>query len=91
MGVKVAFENVELDGYLKYIMENIKLNNLGICFDVGHCHLFFDDKFDTNYFKNKLFAIHLHDNDKSCDQHNLPFDGTINWQDAIKKNKRYEL
>lgn len=87
IGVRVAFENVELDGYLKYITDNIKLNNVGICFDVGHFHLFFDDKFDINHFKNKLFAIHLHDNDKKSDQHNLPFDGTVDWQDAIKKIK----
>lgn len=85
IGVKVAFENVELEGYLDYIIQNINLNNLGICFDVGHCHLFFDDKFDTEYFKDKVFAIHLHDNYKTFDQHNLPFDGTVEWEETIKK------
>lgn len=85
LGVKVAFENVELDGYLELIIKNFNLDNLGICFDVGHCHLFFDDKFNTEIFKNKVFAVHLHDNNKIFDQHNLPFDGTINWNDTIKK------
>ena len=26
-------------------IKNIKLDNIGICFDIGHCHLFFNDKF----------------------------------------------
>ena len=37
------------------------------------------------FVKNKIFALHLHDNDKSSDQHLLPFDGTIDW-DLYAKN-----
>lgn len=84
-GVKVAFENVELDGYLEYILDNIDSNNLGICFDVGHCHLFYDGKFGVDKFKNKVFVIHLHDNFKKDDDHNLPFDGTVNWKRSLKQ------
>ena len=83
--VKVAYENVELNGYLEYIIENINSNNLGICFDCGHCHLFYEGKFDVNKFKNKVFAIHLHDNFKIKDNHNLPFDGTVDWKKTIKQ------
>lgn len=85
ISVKVSFENVELGGYLEAIISSIKLDNLGICFDVGHCHAFYDDNFNTKFFKDKVFAIHLHDNDKTFDQHNLPFDGTIDWNEAINK------
>lgn len=84
-GVKVAFENVELNGYLEYILDNINSNNLGICFDVGHCHLFYDGKFDVEKFKNKVFTIHLHDNFKMNDNHNLPFDGTVDWEKSINQ------
>ena len=84
-GVKVAFENVELNGYLEYILDNINSNNLGICFDVGHCHLFYDDKFNIEKFKNKVFIIHLHDNFKKNDDHNLPFDGTVDWEKSINQ------
>ena len=31
--------------------------------------------------------MHLHDNDKSYDQHLLPFDGTLDWNKTIKKLK----
>jgi sugar phosphate isomerase/epimerase len=37
--------------------------------------------------KDRVFAIHLHDNFKKKDDHNLPFDGTVNFEDAIKKIK----
>lgn len=79
LNVKVAFENVELSGYLEYIVDNINNENLGICFDSGHCNLFFDGEFDVDKFKNKVLAIHLHDNFKINDDHILPFDGTVDW------------
>lgn len=85
IGVKVAFENVEIVECLEYIIKNIQTNNLGICFDVGHCHLFSDDMINTKLFKDKVYMIHLHDNFKENDDHNLPFDGTVDWNLAIKQ------
>lgn len=87
LGVKVAFENTRIEGYLEYVLENIKDDNVGICFDTGHCHAFFDDKFSFDLFKNRIFAVHIHDNDSSGDLHLLPFDGTINWEDFISRLK----
>ena len=84
LGVKVAFENTKIKGYLEYIFDNIKNDNIGICYDAGHCHAHFDDEFDFERFRDKIFAVHLHDNDKTSDQHLLPFDGTINWEKVIK-------
>ena len=83
LGVKVAFENTKIQGYLEYVLENIKDDNVGICFDTGHYHVHFDDKFNFEFFKNRIFAVHLHDNDKSDDLHLLPFDGTIDWNYVI--------
>lgn len=89
LGVKVAFENTKIRGYLEYVLGNIKDENVGICFDVGHYHVHFDDEFDFEFFKNRIFAVHLHDNDKSGDLHWLPFDGTIDWPDVMKKLGKY--
>lgn len=80
LGIKIAFENTKMWGYLEYIFKNIKSDNIGICFDSGHCHAHYNDKFSWDFFKNKIFTVHLHDNDKSSDQHLLPFDGTVNWE-----------
>lgn len=87
LGIKVAFENTKIKGYLEYIISNIKDDNVGVCFDSGHCHVHFDDDFNFNLFKNRIFAVHLHDNDKSDDLHLLPYDGTIDWQWLIKMLK----
>ena len=87
LNVKVAFENTKIKGYLEYVLGNIKDDNVGICFDAGHCHVHFNDEFNFKFFKDRIFAVHLHDNDKSDDLHLLPFDGTIDWKNVIKKLK----
>ena len=80
LDIKIAFENNKIFGYLEYVFAHIKNNNIGVCYDSGHDHCHFDDKFNWDMFKNKIFAVHLHDNDKSDDLHLLPFDGTIDWK-----------
>lgn len=84
-GIKIAFENTKRQGYLEYILENIKDENVGVCFDAGHYHTHFDEKFDFKLFKDRYFAVHLHDNDKTGDLHLLPFDGTVEWQGVLSK------
>ncbi len=87
LNMKVAFENTKIKGYLEYVLENIKDDNVGICFDSGHYHVHFNDEFNFEFFKDRIFAIHLHDNDKSDDLHLMPFEGTINWKEVILKLK----
>ncbi len=87
LDVKVAFENTKIKGYLEYVIENIDNENVGICFDSGHYHVHFKDELDFSKFKNRIFAIHLHDNDQSADLHLIPFDGTLNWEKLVKDLK----
>jgi L-ribulose-5-phosphate 3-epimerase len=89
LNVRIAFENLKVKGTLEYILENIKDENVGICYDAGHCHVHFNDEFNFEPFRNRIFAVHLHDNDKSDDQHLLPFDGTIDWDNVMKKIAEY--
>lgn len=92
LGVKIAFENTKIKGYLEYVFENIDNDNIGLCYDAGHCHAHFNDEFNYEMFKNRIFAVHLHDNDGSDDQHLLPFDGTIDWEHVVRelKNCNYD-
>lgn len=86
IGVKIAFENTRSQGYLEYVLGNIKDENAGVCFDIGHYHTHFKDRFNFEFFKNRIFAVHLHDNHgDGIDKHLLPFDGNINWDETIKK------
>ena len=84
LDIKVAFENTKIKGYLDYVIDNIDNENVGICFDSGHFH----DDLDFDKFKNRIFAVHLHDNDKSDDLHLMPFDGTLNWKEVINNLKK---
>lgn len=88
LNIKIAFENTKIWGYLEYVFDNIQSNNIGVCLDSGHLHCHFDNKYSWDRFKNKIYALHLHDNDKSKDQHLLPFDGTINWQTLLNNIKQ---
>lgn len=83
--VILAIENSWRLDYIDYLFENISSPNFKICYDSGHDHSFTHDKFDFNKYKNKIVAIHLHDNNGEQDQHRLPFDGNINWKSVIKK------
>ena len=85
LGVKVAFENTKVKGYQEYVVQNI--DEAGICFDSGHYHAHFNDELDFSLFNNKVFAVHLHDNHGSEDEHLIPFDGTLDWEYIIKELK----
>ena len=87
LGTRIAFENTKNSGYLEYVITNIKDENIGICYDSGHCHAYFNDEFNYEMFKDRIFAVHFHDNDKTDDLHLLPFDGTIDWTDVLTKLK----
>ena len=77
--------NKPIKGYLDYVLEHIHNDNVGICFDAGHCHAHFEDEFNWDLFQDRIFAVHLHDNDGTEDQHLLPFDGTVPWEKDIEK------
>jgi len=92
LGVYVALENTVWPGYIEFVLDNIDSPNLGVCFDSGHNHLYFKDAFNFKRFKNKIMCVHLHDNDGTSDQHMLPFDGNINWDEVTYelKNANYK-
>ncbi|MDH3675082.1 MAG: TIM barrel protein, partial [Anaerolineae bacterium] len=50
-----------------------------LCCDSGHANIGGDRMDRLEPLKDRLLAVHLHDNDGASDQHNLPFDGTIDW------------
>ena len=95
--VKIAIENIDRIGIknMCYLLDNIKDENLGFCYDVGHHHLYNPKTDLLKKYGDRLFAIHLHDNlmdwvpgyDYTRDLHLLPFDGKINFEKVCKKLK----
>ena len=68
-----------MPGYLEYLIDHIDYDNVGICYDCGHDHCHFKDNFDFEYFRDKIFAIHIHDNHGEKDEHLLPGDGSVDY------------
>ena len=48
MGAADAIEgsyNTKADEYTTYVFDRIKNQNAGVCYDAGHCHCHFDDRY----------------------------------------------
>jgi len=86
--VKIALENLKTHDYLTYIFDRVSSPNLGFCYDIGHWN-FAEPNVDLlSMYGDKLVTIHLHDNDGSGDQHFIPFEGSIDWKDQMKRIAR---
>ena len=72
---------------LAAIAEEFASPFLRLCFDSGHAHRAEDELTVFYNMAPYLATCHLHDNDKSADQHMLPGHGTINWNLLITKIK----
>jgi len=90
-GVKIACENTSDITNLSFVFDKIRSPALGLCFDAGHAYCRNPFKDMLAAYGDRLFAVHLHDNDgyksgkREEDQHKLPFDGTVDWPLVMKK------
>ena len=84
LGIKIAFENTKVITLFDSVLDNIKNKNVGICFDSGHYHCNFKDQFNWDKYKDRIFTLHLHDNDGNSDLHLLPYDGNLDWNELFK-------
>jgi sugar phosphate isomerase/epimerase len=81
-GVRIAIENMEMDdfGMLTTLLNAYDESALGLCYDSGHGNIDGRGLDNLERVKNRLIALHLHDNDGVSDQHKLPFTGTVGWE-----------
>jgi len=95
LGIQIAFENLEGPEFLVALME--RYNSAGFCWDSGH-ELCYAPGWDfLSRFGDRLVMTHLNDNmgvtnpsghlQGTDDLHLLPYDGIINWDDAIRRLK----
>lgn len=89
-GINIAIENLRRPEYFEYIFGNIKSERLKFCFDSGHQNCRTPDYDFLSQYKDKLIAIHLHDNDGKEDQHLLPYDGTTDWGKIMRRLKEID-
>jgi sugar phosphate isomerase/epimerase len=82
-GVTIALENTpdELGSpsSLQHFITDTHLNDLKLCFDVGHAHM--DTGVDVSFeaMRDRVVTTHVHDNHGEKDEHLLPYEGTVDW------------
>lgn len=85
--LKIAFENIydSTPARLHQLLQTVGTETAGICFDTGHYNLFSTlpmkvwlDKLGSN-----ILVCHIHDNDKSGDQHLAIGDGCLDYSPLI--------
>ncbi len=82
--VKIAQENLPGDTYefLNYLLDEYPADHFGFTYDAGHGNIREAGDRGLGWLeehKDRLLALHLHDNMGDEDSHRLPFDGTIDW------------
>lgn len=97
-GVVLAFENLRMVGNLACLADRYEGRDaVRFCFDSGHEHCYTKTVKWLDIFTNRLVATHIHDNpgrpfeDKvhDFDQHLLPFDGTYDYTQMMRKLDEY--
>jgi len=88
--VQVAFENSVFPAHVHYVLDNLDNDYVGFCYDSGHENAFTPGENYLDRHGHRLFAMHIHDN-HGTDEHNIPFNGTIDWKQVMSKLRRTEL
>ena len=97
--ISICLENLTAPGLcsnadeILTIIKKVGSNNLGICLDTGHLNLC-EDRDQVKFIKTAgkyLKALHIADNDKSTDQHLMPFGkGNVDFFGVVKALKEIE-
>ncbi len=79
-GVRIAIENGEFH-VIERLLEEYPEDYVGMCYDCGHGNCDYDDGLDrAERLKDRIIAVHLHDNNGERDEHKIPFTGTVDWE-----------
>lgn len=100
-GVRICLENL-FDMPAKYmiqqwdwVLEKYPKDFLGFCLDVGHANLIWREKLPEviRRYGERIYAVHLHDNYGAMDEHMIPGNGNIPWEETMRAlaESSYEL
>ena len=89
--VYLALENSVFEEHVRYVLDRIDSSHVGFCYDSGHENAFTPDADYLESYADRLFAMHLHDNNGKEDLHQLPFTGTVDWKKRIAQLKKSSL
>src|SRR6202040_3014088 len=96
VGVTICVENTTSEmgdpAYLRSFYDETRLTGLRFNFDIGHAHLADgqeEERVEKGFapLRDLVVGAHIHDNHGEKDEHLPPYDGTIDWEKAIKTLK----
>ena len=90
LGIRIAVENM-LGEYELFnsaengskILDNVKSENIGLCFDIGHANLLGNIDSFLEVFSDEIIHVHVHDNDGKEDSHLPVGKGNIKWKSFL--------
>ena len=85
LGVNIALENLRNLANVAYVLKQVDSPHIGFCYDCGHHYNYYPNDDLLSMYGSRLMALHLHDISGSYAQHQLPFDGPIDWPATMKK------
>jgi sugar phosphate isomerase/epimerase len=95
-GVTIAVENTTSEMgdpvYLRTFVDETRLTGLRVNFDIGHAHVADGpeaERIEKAFapLRELVISAHIHDNHGEKDEHLPPYDGTIDWESAVKTMK----
>jgi len=95
-GVVIAVENTTSEmgdpAYLRAFVDETRLTGLRFNFDIGHAHVADgpeSERIEKAFAPLRELAVsaHIHDNHGDKDEHLPPYEGSINWEAAVKTLK----
>ncbi len=93
LGVRISFENIfEHDTrVLETLLDIADSEFAGVCIDVGHHNVFSKQPLEKYFrtFGNRVFEIHLHDNNGEFDWHKAVGEGNIDFENVFNLVKHY--
>ncbi len=86
-GVEILLENLPNqlttpERLLEFI-QYTRMDDLKICFDTGHAHMTCGVRPAFQTLQERIVSTHVHDNRREKDEHLMPFEGGINWEETI--------
>ncbi len=85
--IELAVENlpsVQAAALFNHILSRYTDRRLGVCFDTSHAHLSHNLYDLMEQYGSRMTAVHISDNRGNHDDHQLPFEGTIDWDDFAR-------
>lgn len=93
VGVTIAVENTTSEmgdpAYLRAFVDETRLTGLRFNFDIGHAYLADgpeNERIERAFtsLRELVVSAHIHDNHGEKDEHLPPYDGSIDWESALK-------